>query len=40
MTWQDAGEQTPPGGRDDEATRPDWEPAQPGDHTGRGRAAG
>jgi uncharacterized RDD family membrane protein YckC len=29
MTWQDAGKQTPPSGPDDEATRPDWEPAEP-----------
>ena len=29
MTWQDSGGQTPPGGPDDDATRPDWDPTQP-----------
>lgn len=29
MTWQGSGGQVPPGGSDDDATRPDWDPVQP-----------
>ena len=29
MTWQGSGGQAPPGGSDDDATRPDWDPVQP-----------
>ena len=32
MTWQGSGGQTPPGGPDDDATRPDWDPVAAGDH--------
>ena len=39
MTWQGSGGQTPPGGPDDDATRPDWDPVATGDHAVR-RPAG